>query len=57
MKRKTVVFLLCVTVTISLIGCDGRQQAEKQEKKTQVTVEQTVSVDTKASDEKDNEEA
>lgn len=57
MKRKTVLFLLCVTVTISLIGCDGRQQAEKQEKKTQVTVEQTVSDDTKASDEKDNEEA
>ena len=57
MKRKTVLLLLCVTVTISLIGCDGRQQAEKQEKKTQVTVEQTVSDDTKASDEKDNEEA
>lgn len=57
MKRKTVLFLLCVTVTISLIGCDGRQQAEKKEKKTQVTVEQTVSDDTKASDEKDNEEA
>lgn len=57
MKRKTVLLLLCVTVTISLIGCDGRQQAEKQEKKTQVTVEQTVSDDTKTSDEKDNEEA
>ncbi len=57
MKRKTVLLLLCVTATISLIGCDGRQQAEKQEKKTQVTVEQTVSDDTKASDEKDNEEA
>lgn len=56
MKRKTVLLLLCVTVTISLIGCNGRQQAEKQEKKTQVTVEQTVSDDTKASDEKDNEE-
>jgi len=56
-KRKTVLLLLCVTVTISLIGCDGRQQAEKQEKKTQVTVEQTVSDDTKTSDEKDNEEA
>ena len=57
MKRKTVLLLLCVTVTISLIGCNGKQQAEKQEKKTQVTVEQTVSDDTKASDEKDNEEA
>lgn len=57
MKRKTVLLLLCVTVTISLIGCNGKQQTEKQEKKIQVTVEQTVSDDTKASDEKDNEEA
>lgn len=56
MKRKTVLLLLCITVTITFIGCNGKQSAEKQDEKTQVTAEQTVSCDTKTSDKKEHEE-
>lgn len=56
MKRKTVLLLLCIAVTINFIGCQGKQQAEKQEKQAQTEVEQTVSNDTEASEEKDSEE-
>lgn len=56
MKRKTVLLLLCVTVTISLVGCQGKHATEKPERKTKVKVEQAVPSDMEPSEEKDVEE-
>lgn len=56
MKRKIVLLLLCVTVTIGMVGCAGSHQTEKQKKPKEQVTEQLVSEDTKTSDEEQTEE-
>ena len=55
MKRKIVLLLLCVTVTLGIVGCEGRHQTEKQKKPKEQVTEQTVSEDTKISEEQEEE--
>lgn len=56
MNRKIVLLLLCVTVTIGMVGCAGSHQTEKQKKPKEQVTEQLVSEDTKTSDEEQTEE-
>ena len=51
MKRKIVLLLLCVTVTIGIVGCAGKTQTEKQRKPKEDITEQSVSEDTNTSKE------
>ena len=55
MKRKIVLLLLCVTVTLGIVGCAGKTQTEKQRKPKEDITEQSVSEDTNTSkEEKEN---
>ena len=56
MKRKIVLLLLCVTVTIGIVGCTGKSQTEKQKKPKEQVTEQVPSEDTEASEEEQKDE-
>ena len=55
MKRKIVLLLLCATVTLGIVGCEGRHQTEKQRKPKEQVTEQLVSEVTKTAEEREEE--